>query len=215
MTATTTSSPRVGKLLLQSILGGIAGAGSVSLMLTLFGRERVGVVDVDEIVTIGVAAIFLLMGLFVGIGSLFPKAGSKVLNVSDEEELLEQRRMIGWGAIGSILIGVALLALMLASPAFAILDAPVAAGLFVAAMLGLGGVWWASRNEGDELNQAINRDAAVLSGAWQLTLFGGWAVAAQFGYATMFAPLTFISGALALYLVCVFWVVGKRGLMVK
>lgn len=212
---TATSSPRVGKLLLQTALGGIAGVGAVSLMLTLFGRERVGAIAADEIVTIGVATIFLLMGVFVGIGTLFPKAGSKVLNVTDEEELLEERKMIGWGAFGSILIGAALLALVLASPTFAMVSPPVGAGLFIASVLGMCAVWWATRNEGDELNRAINSEGTVLSAAWQLTLFGGWAAAAQLGYVTMFTPLTFISGALALYLTCVFWVVGKRGLMVK
>ena len=75
------------QLLTGGVFGGVAGFAGMSL---IDPSELAG----DQIILAGVGLIYLLMGLLVGIGIASPKLGSKVLNLQDAEEIIEQRRIL-------------------------------------------------------------------------------------------------------------------------
>ena len=47
-----------------------------------------------------------------------------------------------------------------------------------------------------------------------LVIFGGWAALAHIGLVTWLGPLGLVSGIALLQLIALFWIGGKRGLMV-
>ncbi len=47
--------------------------------------------DDTQMILASVGAIYVLMGLIVGLGPLIPTASARVLNVEDSEKLIEQR----------------------------------------------------------------------------------------------------------------------------
>jgi hypothetical protein len=206
-------SQRSSKFWMQIIAGAIVGAGTMGLALWGVDQIRVDELKGDEVLALGTGAIYCIMGVFVGLGVIFPRQGSKLLNVEDEAELVEQRRLLGWGALQAVLVGVAVLALVAASPSLALISGVAAAAAFGAMLVLATGIGLWTANQQDEFQRRIGSDSAVLALNLIGTLFGIWAALAHLGFAAMFSPLAFVCGVLAIYLLAIFWVAGKRGLM--
>lgn len=203
------------KLIVQTLTGAAFGAAGTFLFLKFGGK----VADFDDPSRLAAAAtgiIYTLMGLFVGLGALAPGAGAKFLNVEDADEILAERKSIGPGAIGALLIGLLLIALALTpggdrpgalSPDTAI----VVAAACLAGLLGVG--WWV-RGKVDEFNRQIGIESSAIAMNASLLLFGGWAALAHVGYVQWITPLGLLAGFALLELGAIFWVVGKRGMLV-
>jgi hypothetical protein len=206
-------SQRSSKFWMQIIVGAIVGAGTMGIALWGVDQIRVDELGGDDVLALGTGAIYCIMGVFVGLGVIFPRQGSKLLNVEDEAELVEQRRLLGWSALQGVLVGVAVLALVAASPSLALISGVAAAAAFGAMLVLATGIGLWTANQQDEFQRRIGSDSAVLALNLIGTLFGIWAALAHLGFAAMFTPLAFVCGVLAIYLLAIFWVAGKRGLM--
>jgi len=203
------------KLIFQTLTGAAFGAAATFLFLRFGGK----VADFDDPARLAAAAtgvIYALMGLFVGLGTLAPGAGAKFLNVEDADEIVAERKSIGPGAVGCLLIGLLLIALALTPGGGqpGALSQDVAIGIAAACVAGLFGVGWWVRGRVDEFNRQLGVESSALAMHVSLLLFGGWAALAHAGYVQMIAPIGLLAGFALLELGSIFWVVGKRGLLV-
>ncbi len=203
------------KLIMQTLTGAVFGAAGTFLFLKFGGK----VADFDDPARLAAAAtgiIYTLMGLFVGLGTLAPGAGAKFLNVEDADEILAERKSIGPGAVGCLLIGLLLIALALTPGGGqpGALSQEAAIGIAVACVAGLLGVGWWVRGRVDEFNRQLGVESSALAMHVSLLLFGGWAALAHAGYVQMIAPIGLLAGFALLELGSIFWVVGKRGLLI-
>ena len=199
------------KVLLQLILGGICGGAGMFAALTFFegaGGDKISGVDA---VAIGTALIYGLMALIVLLGAVAPGIGARTLNVEDREELEEQRPVLTIGAVSFILVAV--LVGVLAAASNGLVATGTATLIAGAATLGL--IVWSIlyRNHGDEMMRAAAKDAGAVTTNLLFLVFGIWAGAAQLGLAPMFGPLLFVAGFFLIYLLAVFIVMGRRGLL--
>ena len=206
--------PKTRKLILQTLSGAVVGA----LVTYFFLKTASNAADFDEpsrLAAVAAGIIYVLMGAIVGIGAMLPGAGAKFLNVEDADEIVEERAKIGPGAIGCLLVGVLLIALALTPggdhPGALSRDAAayVAAASF-AALLVLS-MWM--RGRVDEFNRSLSMESSALAMHVSLLLFGGWAALAHLGYIEWIAPLGLLAGFALLQLAAIFWVVGRRGLL--
>ena len=201
------------KFALQVVVGAIAGAGSMLVALTLFNGIGGADLEADTIIAIGAGVVYLLMGVLVGLGAAFPKPGATMLNVEDESEIREQKGLFGSSALGCILIGASALVLAAATPSFALVTPVTGAILFALCLAGSIGAGVVSRRATDEFGQQLGTESNATFLALFALVFGLWAAFAHLGLAPMFTGLAFYAGSLALYLLAVFWVVGRRGLL--
>jgi hypothetical protein len=155
--------------------------------------------------------IYGLMGLFVGVGVLLPRSGATFLNVADADEIREERRKLGPGAVACILIGLFFLTLVWAS------DRPsmrLGALLIIAAcIIGVAVTSFASRARYDELMRQVSTEASAFTLRLSMVLLGGWATLSHLGYVRWMSPLAFVAGLALLSLVAIFWISAKKGLM--
>ena len=203
------------KLIVQTLSGAAVGAAGTFLFLRYGGK----VADFEDPARLAAAAtgiIYALMGLFVGIGALAPSAGAKFLNVEDADEILAERKSIGPGAIGCLLIGLLLMALALTPGGGqpGALSPDVAIAIAAACFVGLLAVGWWVRGRIDEFNRQLGIESSALAMHASLLLFGGWAVLAHAGHVQWVTPLGLLAGFALLELGSIFWVVGKRGMLV-
>ncbi len=197
----------------QVAIGAIVGGVSMGLALASIDGLKGATLTPDEAVALGAGVIYSIIGLFVGLGALFPKAGSELLNVEDEEEIRDQRHIFGWGAVAMLLSGLSMLGLVLGSPGFEFLGRAVAAALVAACVAGIACVGYITRNDSDEFGKRLSRDSGQVTLVLTAALFGGWAVLSHLGYVPMFTALGFLGGGLLIYLVAIFFVVAKAGLI--
>ncbi|NCP18523.1 MAG: hypothetical protein GW855_05105 [Erythrobacter sp.] len=161
-----------------------------------------------------VGMLYALTGLSIVVGVLSPGIGAKFLNVEDADELREQRRMLSYSAIATILLGMALTLVALSGE-----GALVAAstGAIVAAVLVAIAVVLsvAMRRHTDELQRALSGDATA-SAFYLMALFGGgWAVLAHLGFTAGPAPLDWLTMFAASLLIGAFYQTARRGLMLR
>lgn len=209
------ASPRkkpLAKTIRGALLGGIVGGGSMAVLLPLLEGDLEKLPG-DVVVAIGVAAVCMLMALFVGLGTAVPTIGEKWLNVDDADELREERRQLVGASIMMAAMSAALFALIF--NALGRLGSMPAALVVVAAVAIVTWMHFATRNAVDEMARSLSREGSALGGGLIFCLFGGWAILTQFGWAAMFTPLGFVAGSVALYLAAVFWLVARRGLMTR
>jgi hypothetical protein len=206
--------PGAGKLLGQLTAGFVTGGvGAYAMMSALDGASPAIIDDGSRVFALLTALVFALTGAVVLLGVLSPKVGAKALNVEDEEELREQRTVLAVSSFGFLLIATFLAALALGggdAPVISPTGSAIAAGVSAILVIALNGYAYRLC---DELMMAMTRDASVVCGSVLLLLFGSWAALAEFGRAAMFKPLDFLAGFFAIYLLSVFIVAGKRGLL--
>jgi hypothetical protein len=92
-----TKSAKAKKMAIQMIVGAVFGAGSMIMLSKMVPMRSLAA---DEFILFSVGAIWAIIGVFILFGTASPKVGAKLLNVEDEEDLREQRRIL----IGSAII---------------------------------------------------------------------------------------------------------------
>lgn len=159
-----------------------------------------------------IGALYLMVAVFVALGTLRPSAGAKLLNVEDADEIKEQRTLLLLSSYGMGLWGAALIVLALSGQAALIAPIP---GLAISAVLYVAGLYFAFRSyaHSDELMMAVNREAAVWSYGLTFTLLGGWSALAHAGLLPSPESLDVLSGFYGMVLVATFIAAGKRGML--
>jgi len=166
------------------------------------------------VVLAAVGGLYVLMGLFVLIGALWPSLGTLILNVADEEDLRERQAMLRASALVSLGLGAALALLPFAGK-----DGPVApqaalAALAGALVLGMVHSWLATkRRHYDELWSHLSIEAAVIALIMLSVLMLIWGVMAYLGMAGPFDPLLAVAAPPGLYLLSSFIAAGRKGLL--
>ncbi|MFO6445778.1 hypothetical protein ACLBKU_01415 [Erythrobacter sp. NE805] len=202
----------VRKLLIPGLIGAVAGFAASTGTLAFLDSGAVGGIGESATVAVLVGMLYALIGLGMGVGVANPRIGARFLNVEDEDELREQKRMLGLSGLAMLLWGAALIALALAAP-----GGPVPAA--VALAIGAGGLVSGSLlsvavyRACDELMRAVNLEAGALSYGLVLLVAGGWAMLAHLGYAAAPAPLDLLTLLYVLVLLASFIVVGRRGML--
>ncbi|WP_435418343.1 hypothetical protein WAB17_01830 [Parerythrobacter aurantius] len=159
-----------------------------------------------------VAALYVLMGLFVGFGSLSPNVGAAVLNVEDADEVREQSSVMIPSAVGCVLIGISLAAIALGGEG-GVLRRELA-GVVAVVCIGLSIVIsLAATRRADELMQAVFRETGSASFYMLATVLGGWAAAAQLAFVRVPSALEIVTLVFAVPLAASFFVIGKRGML--
>jgi hypothetical protein len=201
----------------SSLIGAAVGAGTVSLALWAAGEGLLAAMGPSRIVLGGIGLVFVLVGAMVGFGLAAPRAGAKLLNVGDAEELVEDRPKLLSSALYMGWIGVTLLLLALArTPDFA--AGIVAPGVALAALAVLMVVsllsytWMRSYDEFD-------RQLGLEGASWAFLIAAGvllpWAAFDALGWNAPLASLDVIA-VLAISLIAgSFVAVARRGMMVR
>ena len=200
------------KLALPLGVGAFAGFVSVLAIEHLLDGALFEGLSVAAEVAVLVGAFYALMGVGVGLGTLRPAVGHKLLNVEDEEELLEQRTMLLQSCLAATLWGVALIVLALGGQ-----GGPVAAipALVVALVAMAAGSWfaWASYKAADELMMAVNSESTMVAYLMTVAAVGGWAMAAHVGVATALEPIAIVTALYAIGILSTFVAAGRRGML--
>ena len=203
------------KIALQSVIGFVAGGGGMVAVMTLVDPGDSPAWEGSHIAMVGVGLVYVIMGLFVGIGVVAPRLiGQRLLNVADAEEIDDERFNLVWSALGCIGIGLALALLAYAAtgdPAAPI--GPVAAFWLFAGMLAalttVSVVMW---RRFDELWKQLTIDASAIFGNGLLVILALWGGAASAGIVAGPDPLDLVSLAFGGMLLCTFVAAFRRGM---
>jgi hypothetical protein len=213
MTSTVTR-PNWKKLVLQMLIGAVVGAAAAAGVLYML--DDVNSSDPAQLFAIVTGLTYALMGLMVGLGAIAPRAGARLLNVEDVDELLDQRTIFGLSAAACVMIG--LLFLILGSvPAGGMGGAvgrELAAALVAFSFVSLIFLTYLTNRRVDELTRQVGMEASSLALQASFVIFGGWAALAHLGFVDWIEPLALVAGMALLQLLAVFWAAGKRGMMV-
>ena len=202
------------KLIVQLVSGAIVGA-----LFTFFFLETADKVadfkDPARLSAVAAGIIYILMGGIVAVGAIMPGAGAKFLNVEDAAEIVEERGKLWPSAIVCMLVGIMLLALAL-TPGGGLPGAvsPGVAGYIAAASFAsliVVSLWM--RGKIDEFSRSLGTESAAVALYLSTLLFGGWGALAHLGYVEWIAPLGVLAGFALLQLLAMFWVIGRRGLL--
>ena len=166
----------------------------------------------DAEISLLVAALYVLMGLFVLLGTISPRVGAAILNVEDAEEVREQAPVLLPSALGCVLIGVALAAIALGG-AGEFLN-PYAAGVIaIVSLLAATAISLTASRRSDELMRALFKDAGSASFYILATILAIWTAAGHMSLARSPTALEVLTLVFAAPLVASFWVIGRRGML--
>lgn len=200
------------KFVLQALAGGVVGAGFSVAVGELIDSGALGAFTAGQEAALFVAMLYAVIGLVVGLGVALPRAGASMLNVEDEEELREQRAMLGWSAVSMLLIGL-LLGVLAVSGEGGLVEPALALGIVGAGWLVLAVLGWRMLATLDELMRALSRESAEMAYYLLFTVAGGWATLAWLGFAPPMGMLAFVTLCHALLLLATFIVTARRGMM--
>jgi len=200
------------KLVLPLALGGVVGF-AIAFGIGRFGDGlgETGLSTSAEIAMV-IGAFYVIMGMFVGGGTMLPGAGAKFLNVEDADELREQRSMLLLSSYAMSLWGAALMVLSVNG---LISGLTPAVSLAIAGVLYAAGIYFAVQSyaKADELMMAVNREAGNWAYGLSFAFLGGWSALAHVGYLAPPEPLDVLSAFYALVLLATFIAAGRRGML--
>ena len=208
-TEVTAQAGKTKKLVLQMIGGGIAGGASVIALNHFLSFETLGA---DNMILAVVGLIYVLTGMIVLIGSAVPKMGAQMLNVSDEEDLLEQRHILLSSSLMILAFGAAQIILVLSGDG-KMFPAWAGAGAMLLSMLFGSVIWIRDRHRYDEMMMKLSLDASFICfcGLWLVLV--PWGCLAMTGLApspTGAAIVALFSGG---YLLASVVAAGRVGLL--
>lgn len=206
----TTKQAKLRKMMVSAGLGFVSGIAGMTAFFRLGG-------DPDwsggQVAAGAVAVIYLGTGLFALLGVAVPSLGARVLNVTDVEELLEQRRILTGSAVSIIVFGVMLLCLTGAGPGGFVPDA-VALGSIAVAFVVSGVIYARQWRLYDELWRQLSWESSAFAMTLIVPALLVWGAAVQLGYLSAMDPLAVIALAAAAILGGAFIAAGRRGLLV-
>lgn len=200
------------KMVFAICCGMIAGFGMMYGVMHLVTGDWLGEISKSAGAAVMVGAFYILAGVGVGLGALRPKVGSRILNVEDADELMEQRGMLLHSCLGMSLWGAGLIVaaiggargVLAAIPALAITAALVVAGSYFA---------WASYRASDELMKQVNAESTVIAYVLTFAVVGGWALLEHLGLAAGQDPIDVMTMFYVLGMVSAFIASGRRGML--
>lgn len=169
-------------------------------------------IGAERVFAIAVAAVYLLIAVFIVVVQLSPKLRLMMMSTSDAEDMAEQPRVYTLQMVSVLTWGLVLLLLAL-SGAGAVLDSMT--GGIAAAILFAIGCWtyWRSMPLLDELYRTATLEAAVIAYCMVLVVTGGWAALAHLGFAAAPAMLTVVTLFWVLAMAATVWAVARRGML--
>ena len=204
------NAPRKGrKHLVGLAVGMTTGIVGAAAGIRLIESGRLGEFGGSQVAAAAVGLVYLLTGMAVAAGLVSPNRGAQFLNVSDAEELREQRKLLGLSAFSMVLSALALFVLASAG----VMQPSLALGLAIALLAPTIVLGIAQRRLMDELLRQVSSEAG--SAAFYLTMVfgGGWSVLAHLGFVPAAAPLDWITMFFAVALIAAFAAAGSRGLL--
>ncbi|MFM5894532.1 MAG: hypothetical protein ACKOQM_08890 [Novosphingobium sp.] len=206
-----TSSQSLGTRLLRGLIGAALGALTMGPFLA-FGGPLLIKAGTGAIALSGVAVIYLLIGAFVGLGTLLPGAGQHVLNVAVRDDLVDQRANLLGGSAAMIVIGASLLLLCFSGPVGVVPAEWAVCGLVVTAVA----IVWltlAQQRREDELARQLSLETGAIALTIGLPFVAGWAALAFLKLAPAIEPLWLIAIDGFVLLIASFIAAGRRGLL--
>lgn len=206
-----TARPSWGKLALQAILGGVVGAAG-AMAWSAYGTDLLPNEPPSGAGALaGVGLIYGAMGLFVALGVIWPGLGSRLLNVADREDLVDQRAMLAGGAIACTGLGAGLFVMAIAGPGGAV---PGIWGVLALAgsIVLLGAITIVQWRRYDELYMNVSLESGAVTLTLLLPILMIWAALAHIGAATL-DPLGVIALIAGLTLLGTFIATGRRGML--
>ena len=209
MTMNDNAPPKWRKHLVGLAVGMTTGIVGAAAGIRLIESGRLGEFGGSQVAAAAVGLVYLLTGMAVAAGLVRPKLGAQFLNVSDAEELREQRKLLGLSAFSMVLSALALFVLASAG----VMQPSLALGLAIALLAPTIVLGIAQRRLMDELLRQVSSEAG--SAAFYLTMVfgGGWSVLAHLGFVPAAAPLDWITMFFAVALIAAFAAAGSRGLL--
>lgn len=205
------------KTVLSSLAGAAVGAGSVTVLIWLAGDSLLDAMSPSRAILALVGLVYLLMTAMMAFGLVAPRAGAKLLNVDDAEELVDDQPKLIRSIFYMTVVGLALILLALArGPGFP--EGVVAPGVGLGAVVALllASLWsFGWMRYYDELDLQMG----VEGGAWAFLIACGvlipWAALDALGWGVSLTSIDVVTVlAVSLLLGC-FVAIGKRGMMVR
>jgi len=163
-------------------------------------------------VCVAIGLIYIVCGTAVSLGLFSPRLGAQLLNVADEEELLEQRPILGAAGLGMAVIG-ALQFVLAFSGSKGAIPPSVAVAIVLGAIVGLISISIYQLRHMDELMRLLAREATVWSYYLLLLVGGGWAALAHLEFLPSPAPLDWVSLFSAVVLMASGIAAGRLGML--
>lgn len=208
---TAAQKPNWKKAALGAALGAVAGFAAMFAFMHWGGGDELEALSGDRIVLAAEGLVYLLTGMFVGFGLLAPRAGAKVLNVEDAEELDEMRPHLTRSSIVIALIGALLLLLSASGPGGYVGDTLVL-GATALVVVAASVLTWQANRAYDELWRQLSNEGAAATLALLMPTVLVWGVLAHLGRLP-FTPLGVIALLAALVLVGAYIAAGRRGML--
>jgi len=198
---------------MKALLGG--GLGFISGIAGVLGFYALGgdlEWDGGRAAAAVVGIVYLATGLFTLLGAALPRLGARLLNVSDVEELVDQRAMLVGSAVTAIAFGIMLLCLAGAGDDGFVRN-DVAVGAIVLAFVVTAAVSLRQWRLYDELWRQLSWESSAFGMALILPVLVLWAAAVHLGYLASMDPLGVIAWLSAAILVGAVIATGRRGLL--
>jgi hypothetical protein len=204
--------PNYRKLAFQLAAGAVVGAISGSVIATVFEPLLLEGTGAGAFALAGVGLLYAAMGLFVGLGLVFPGLGAKMLNVADRDDLADQRAILTGSAVSSIVFGLALIMVAFSGP-----QGMISGGLAISALafgiVLMTAVTIAQWRLYDELMRGLSLQGSGYMAAILFPVLTLWAALAHNGAAPPIDPLGLIALLAGALLAGAFIAVGRRGLL--
>ena len=197
------------KFIISALIGGIAGYYGADLF---FDRMDLAVYSDTHLILGAVGLAYLAMGLIVGIGTMAPQTGAKLLNVEDREELLDQKPSLLGGALVYIVMGVMMIVLANSGESRPV-PSSIALIVVAIAIIVAFGVTWASWQHYDELMRQISHEASSFGFTLVIVAVLIWGAMAMNGMAPEFDAPSIIALVMGMLLLGAFMAAGRRGLL--
>lgn len=203
--------PNFRKLVLQLLSGAVVGAVA-GFAIANFVPQLDRFVGAGAVALAAVGLVYVAMGLFVGLGLVFPGLGAKLLNVEDQDDLTDQRTILTGSAVGSTFLGAALMLVAVSGPQGLVpgVVAVSALGLAIVLLCAITILQW---RHYDELMRGVSMEASAFMVGILFPAVSLWAVLAHIGHAAPIDPLGLIALLAGSMLLATFIAAGRRGLL--
>ena len=197
------------KMLISALLGAIAGFFGVTLLFRWTDAPTVGG---SSMILSGVGIAYLAMALFVGIGTLMPKAGSKVLNVEDSDELVENRQSLLGSSLANGVLGVMMIVLANSGTGGTV-PVSIAVGTVIVALAVAGFLIVKTWKYQDELMRQVSLEAGSIAGAMVIATLLVWGAFSMNGMGPAIEAKSMIALVMGMTLLGAFVAPGARGML--